>query len=305
MKKKFLLIVVLLLTITMTFFPIVAYANMAAPKDPGVASNITFEKNDSVAVKSEILNIVVKGSFTEITAEYHMKNTTDKDIAITSMFLSPNIENQKKVSVSANGVSLDYKKETYNVNYNTEIKEENGKYIVVESDTMGALVDKVDTIEFVIPFKANEEVVVSVNYVSSLGGYPDNDFDAKRGEIEYYLPIASYWKDFSDLTINLTLDEGLPVLQSSNLEFKKLEKNIYQYKSNELPKENLKIMIDQSIWQKFVSSFNSPYQKMVFTVLTIFACGLAIVIITPIVIVKAVKRAKKRREQGTIDKKNL
>ncbi|MEG1809400.1 MAG: hypothetical protein RR244_06080, partial [Oscillospiraceae bacterium] len=61
------------------------------------------------------------------------------------------------------------------------------------------------------------DVVVSYRYRP--GGYPDYDFNAKIGRIEYYLAPAAMWNDFGGITINLKLDEDMPVISSSNLEF--------------------------------------------------------------------------------------
>ncbi len=68
--------------------------------------------------------------------------------------------------------------------------------------------------------------------------YPDYNFDAKRGTIEYYLGSAVMWKDFSNLTINLYLDEDMPIIKSSNLEFEKVDTRTYQYVSDMLPVKN-------------------------------------------------------------------
>ena len=49
---------------------------------------------------------------------------------------------------------------------------------------------------------------VTVSYPYRLGGYPDYDWNVKRGEILYYLAPAALWQDFQSLTINLYLDEA-------------------------------------------------------------------------------------------------
>lgn len=69
-------------------------------------------------------------------------------------------------------------------------------------------------------FTPNEEYDVVVSYTYRLGGYPDYDFNAKVGRIDYYLAPASMWSDFGGITINLKLDKGMPVIASSNVEFK-------------------------------------------------------------------------------------
>jgi hypothetical protein len=120
----------------------------------------------------------------------------------------------------------------------------------------------VDTIIFKMDFAPNEEYDVIVSYRYCLGGYPDYDFDVKRGEIEYYLAPAAMWKDFSNLTINLYLDKDMQVVTSSNLKFEKLGTRTYQYISDRLPEENLEIVIDENWWQNVFSTLRSPYLPM-------------------------------------------
>ena len=57
------------------------YANMAAPRESDIGSSITFEKNETIAVLSEVLDITVKGSKADIVATYHMKNTTAESVS--------------------------------------------------------------------------------------------------------------------------------------------------------------------------------------------------------------------------------
>lgn len=70
-------------------------------------------------------------------------------------------------------------------------------------------------------FQPQETYSVVVSYDYNLGGYPELDFNAKRGELEYYLAPAAMWKDFSDLTIRLYLDQDMPVLVDSSLPLRK------------------------------------------------------------------------------------
>ena len=51
----------------------------------------------------------------------------------------------------------------------------------------------------------------------------------------------------------------MPVLQDSNLEFEKVAPRTYQYVSDTLPEENLRIEVDQSWWQELLGFFQNPY----------------------------------------------
>ena len=79
-----------------------AHANMAAPANPDVGTAITFEKNQEIAVTSEVLDITVKEAKAEIVATYTMENTTDQQVVTSSMFLSPNVA-AGNVTVLVNG----------------------------------------------------------------------------------------------------------------------------------------------------------------------------------------------------------
>jgi hypothetical protein len=243
--------------------PQVAFANMAAPNEADIGSSITFEKNDAVSVLSEVLDIIVDGSEADIVATYKMKNTTDESISTQSMFLSPNIKNSG-VKVVVNGKDTSFTAETYALNYDTKIKTNDWQYVVLTDDGKASRNEEqaVDAITFEMDFAPNEEYDVIVSYRYRLGGYPDYDFDVKRGEIEYYLAPAAMWKDFSNLTINLYLDKDMPVVTSSNLKFEKVATRTYQYISDKLPKDNLKIVIDENWWQNIISSLRSPYLPM-------------------------------------------
>lgn len=59
--KKLFVIVSAVLALAFSF-QIVASANMAAPIEADVGSSVTFEKNDVIAVISEVLDITVHGS---------------------------------------------------------------------------------------------------------------------------------------------------------------------------------------------------------------------------------------------------
>lgn len=260
--KKVSLIFAFILIFTL-FMTLVVYANMAAPNEADIGSSITFEKNDAISVLSEVLDIRVDGSEADIVATYRMKNTTDENISTRSMFLSPNIKNSG-VKVAVNGKNTFFTVEKYALNYSTEIKTDNWQYVVLTDDEIASHNGEqtVDTITFEMDFAPYEEYDVIVSYRYRLGGYPDYDFNAKRGEIEYFLAPAAMWKDFSNLTINLYLDEDMPVVTSSNLEFEKVGARTYRFISDKLPEEKLLIVIDENWWQNIFSTLKSPYLPM-------------------------------------------
>lgn len=277
MMKKVSLIFVLVIVLSL---PQIVYANMAAPKHSDIGSSISFEKNDTISVLSEVLDIRVDGSQADIVATYKMKNTTNESTSTQAMFLSPNVENSS-VNIVVNDKDKSFTVESYGLNYNTEIKTNDWQYAILTDDELARHNQEqtVDAITFDMNFTPNEEYEVIVSYGYSLGGYPDYDFDAKRGEIEYYLAPATIWKDFSNLTINLYLDKNMPIIKSSNLEFKKVGVRTYQYNSNTLPEGNLEIVIDENWYQNIFSTLRSPYLDITLMILSPFILiGLIIVV---------------------------
>lgn len=236
-----------------------AYANMAAPANPDVGTAITFENNQELAVTSEVLDITVKGAKAEIVATYTMENTTDQQVVTSSMFLSPNVE-AGDVTVLVDGQEVPVVVESYALGDVTRIDTQDWQYVVLDGKAADVGQGQtVDTILFALEFEPHQQYDVVVSYTYQLGGYPDYDYNVKRGTLEYYLRPAALWKDFSNLTINLHLDEDMPVLQDSNLEFEKVAPRTYQYISDTLPEENLRIEVDQSWWQELVGFFQNPY----------------------------------------------
>lgn len=239
--------------------PQAAKANMAAPADPDVGSAITFQQNEEISVLSEVLDITVHGAKADMVVTYTMKNTTQGQVVTPSMFLSPNVE-QGNVKVTVDGEDVPYTVERYALNYSTQIQTQDWKYVVLSNGAVADVQERtVDAISFEMAFESGEESQVVVSYTYALGGYPNYDFDAKRGDLEYYLQPAALWKDFSNLTINLNLDEDMPVLKYSNLPFEEVGDRTYQYTSGTLPEENLTLTIDESWWQNIFSTLRSPY----------------------------------------------
>lgn len=99
-------------------------------------------------------------------------------------------------------------------------------------------------LDYDLNLKANETITVKIKYnylLSHSYSRKNNDYD-----FVYYLSPAKYWKDFSNLTINLTLDESVPVLKKASLNFKKLGDYKYQYTSSELPEMELTFSVANS-----------------------------------------------------------
>lgn len=287
----------LILLFAMCFFtPQAAHANMAAPAESDIGSSITFEKNDEIAVLSEVLDITVNGSQADIVATYRMKNTTDQSISTSSIFLSPNMESSG-VNVVVNGKAPKFTAEKYELTYDTQAKTNDWQYAALTNTVIAYynLKQTVDAITFTMDFSPDEEYDVIVSYSYRLGGYPDYDFSVKKGVIDYYIAPAAMWKDFSSLTINLYLDEAMPIIKSSNLAFDKVDTRTYQYTSDTLPQENLKIVIDENWWQNIFSTLRSPYLGMM---LLIYSP--VILLVAPIVIfvVWRVYKEKKQKNQN-------
>ena len=273
--------------------PIPASANMAAPADPDIGSSITFERNDALAVTEEVLDIRVTGSTAEITATYSMVNSTDQPVSTPVMFLAPNT-GDGSVEVTADGVSVPCFTDQYVLNYTTKVETEDWRYAVL---TNGDVADvggqTVEGISFQLDFGPGETCEVSVSYPYRLGGYPDYDYNVKRGTIRYYLAPAAMWRDFQDLTINLYLDRDMPVLAGSNLDFEKVGTRTYQYRSDSLPEGNLEIRVDQNWFQEFIGILRSPYLKMYLLFFSPVLLVIAAVIVVPILLVRRARRSKR------------
>lgn len=255
-RKPYMWMMVLLVALSLSQ---TAKANMAAPADPDVGSAITFQKNEEISVVSEVLDITVHGAKADMVVTYTMKNTTQEQVVTPSMFLSPNVE-RGNVEVTVDGEAEPFTVDQYALNYSTQIQTADWKYVVVSTGDVADVQERtVDAISFELTFEPGEESQVVVSYTYALGGYPNYDFDAKRGDLKYYLQPAALWKDFSNLTINLYLDEDMPVLKYSNLPFEEVGPRTYQYTSATLPEENLDLTIDESWWQNIFSTLRSPY----------------------------------------------
>lgn len=295
----------IILLLIFTFLIGIGYvdANMAAPMPDLYATTITFAKNEDIAVTSEVLDIRMENDLADITATYVMKNKQDYEVSTPSMFISPNISGSS-ISVVQDGNSLEYQTEIYSISYLDGLDLEDWQFVILdkELDEYGF---KVQTINFDLDFKANEEAEIVVNYKYALGGYPSRTDNNKRGSLTYYLTPAAMWEDFDNLTINLYLDDNMPVLKSANLDFEKISSKHYRYESTSLPNENLEIEIGLNAWQKFIGYFNSPYLIMnLLMLLPFIIIGLIILVVVIVIVVYYVKKKKKSKKIVEKNKEN-
>lgn len=254
----FVLAVTLLFTLSVSL-PV--YANMAAPEDPDIGTAITFEKNDAIAVRSEVLDINVDGTVAYITATYGMENTTDEAVSTPAMFIAPNMGGG---SVVVDGADTPITTKSYTLSYDTEINSEDWKYAVLSGGN-GSSERTADTITFTMHFEPGETYDVVVSYTYHLGGWPGPEINpaSRAGEIEYYLAPAAMWKDFEHLTINLHLDRNLPNITESNFPFEKVGRRSYQCVLDRLPvSRNLSLTLGPS---RVLAAFgNLGYMSMIF-----------------------------------------
>lgn len=279
--------------------PMEASANMAAPLEPDLGSSITFQRNDSIAVTEEVLDITVTGSTARISAAYSMVNTAGEAVSTPVMFLAPNT-GDGSVEVTADGESVSCSIDRYALHYDTQVETEDWRYAVLsdeaEADSGG---QTVDAISFQLDFAPGEAYEVRVSYPYRLGGYPDYEYSAKRGDILYYLAPAALWKDFQSLTINLYLDEDMPVVAQSNLDFEKVGSRTYRYQSDTLPEGNLEITIDENWFQKIFSTLRDPYVHVFVFRPLLFLAAVILLPVAVVIFLRRRRRAKKRQNNGS------
>ena len=298
MKKqiKILLSLMLALLISINIMPTVVYANSAEPTYNSLGTGIVFEPTEEIAVKSEVLDIVMSEETAKITATYKMVNLTDKVIDIESMFVTPQFDKESEnFTVKIDGTVVDYESKMFSMKWDTEIDKQDWEYIIVNGD------DKyrdwyggVQTVKYNMHFDANAEIEVMVSYDYRLGGYPTSQ--NYTGTFLYYLTPAKYWSDFTDLTINLTLSESHPKIDRSSVKFEKIDKLIYQYKADELPSEELEIRVGKSWYVDAWNTLTNPMLWMIFGIpLLIFVVLPALIIIAVVIIRKKIKKKKENK----------
>ena len=274
--------------------PIPVSANMAAPQDPDVGSSITFQRSDALAVTEEVLDITVTGSTAQITAAYTMTNITQEAVSTPVMFLAPNT-GDGSVEVTLDGEALSWSVDQYALSFDSEVETEDWRYAVLTAGGERTFSEElVDAITFQLDFDPGETSEVKVSYPYRLGGYPDYDWNAKRGVIYYYLTPAALWQDFQSLTINLYLDKDMPVIKDSSVPFEKVGTRTYQYTSDTLPQEDLSIFIDENVVQETIGFFRSPYTRMLFAFLLPPVLVVVALIVVLIIVLKKVRKHKNK-----------
>lgn len=288
--KKVVIVISLLLFILITS-PFIAKANMAAPEEDGVASTITFAKNEDIAVVREVLDIKITGIKANISAQYTMQNNKDYEVSTPTMFISPNFSEQS-VGVMINGSLINYETKSYSCQNINDIYVNGWEYVILEKPNRYGT-NNVQTINFDLDFKAKEEKLVTISYDYELGGRPDRIDQYKYASLTYYLAPAALWESFADLTINLYMDASLPIISESNVGFKKIDRNTYQYKDTTIPVNILEIKLEPTNWQKFIGFFKSPYLIMeIFIFLPFILIGLILIVAIILLIKFRKKKAK-------------
>ena len=305
MKKKISIILLMIAIILSTFTPSVAYADINEPIENSVSSTITLEHYTDLSITNEILNVDMNGSIADINIEYTLKNNTDKDCSSQAMFLAPNVENGKVTTITVDGTNLDYETESY---FNTQVSLSDGwKYGTTDNDNNGDVQENI--LSFNLDFKASEEITVIISFQSQLGGFPNNE------EYPIYGHFSHWWvgdlQKLHPITINVNVDETLPIMETSNIEFEKIDDLTYQHKSDSLTFSHFHPTFNPYLtnWEKFVINYKYHYKDLY---ILFFGIPILITIIILAIIfinIRLVKKSKLKKLQendtNTIDKKNL
>ncbi len=296
MKKIIYLLLITTMLIAVCCVPIVAQANAAAPDITGVGSGVTFDTYYDIEVTSEVLDIVFDDRTATVTATYTMVNLTDSSLDVDTMFILPaeDIGNSYRCAVTQDGNALAYTTSNYSyADYDTSLTIEDWQYIVENGYEGGEVNDyllQIATVNYTMSFEATATSTIVVSYDTQLGGAISYSTTV---ELLYYLTPAQYWADFSNLTINLTLDENHPSLDKSrtSLDFAKTGDCTYQYTSNTLPDTELTIVAQQSAWDRFSSSA-TVLLLFAGTVVIIMGAILCAVVVAVLLIVRVVKYSR-------------
>lgn len=272
-----------------------AYANSAAPKPTEDGRGIIFEKHDKVKITKEVLDIDLMPKTARVTAAYTMKNISDEAISVYTAFICPlSGGSPQGVQVMRNSQQLDY--EVYYFQGEDNGWEEWEAILssgdLPQSDVIppaDPYAEKaiVGAILYTVAFQAEEELNLTVTYDYSVGlssGRTSQNF-------RYYLTPAKYWQDFGSIEINLHLDKQYPKLAQTSLDFKKVDRLNYQYKSDTLPQTEL--ILTASYTAAKIASQSVPYIIMFFWPFII-----PVLLLIIIIIVVAVCKKKKKRKIG-------
>lgn len=295
MKKKLIIIILTILVIA-SCLPTVALANAAAPDSTGVGSGVTFDTYYDIEVASEVLDIVFSNRTATVTATYTMVNLTDDSLEVDTMFILPAEDTGKgyKCTVIQDGNTLMYTTSNYiYAGYNTSLTLDDWQYIVengYEVDEYSMYELQIATVNYTMSFAPNATSTIVVSYDTQLGGEVSYSTTV---ELLYYLTPAQYWADFSDLTINLTLDELHPSLYtySTSLDFTQTGEYTYQYTSDTLPDTELTIVARESSIER------ANYSLLMILVFVALPVGIvavigAVIAVVIVIIVRSIRYKK-------------
>lgn len=281
---------VLASTLMFQILPTKANANSVAPTQNSVGSGVIFEKNDVVAVKSEVLDIEIGEKIATITAKYVMVNLTNQKQDIETMFISPILNGEKsEFELYQNGTRIEFTEKFYKISGDSKIDLNDWENaIIADEEIENPDYDQplISAVSYVMSFEPNEEIESTVKYDYRLGGRKE------WAHVEYLLTPAKYWNSFSDLTINLTLEKTRPVLEYSSVDFKKTGDLTYQAKLDTLPDDELTFRVKQAWFNDFVDTLTSPYT---WTFGLVFIIPALLIIIAIVVIIVVVRKRKKNQ----------
>jgi len=98
------------------------------------------------------------------------------------------------------------------------------------------------TLVYQVDFQAKEERRVDVSYHMP-GSYDARNEDEVIFTLDYVLNSASYWKDFRNLTVKVKMDPDRLAMISSTMDFQEGEPGQYLAKSEDLPQEDLQLVL--------------------------------------------------------------
>lgn len=170
----------------------------------------------------------------DVSVEYYMKNTSDKDIAINMVFVYDNPNTSLEYGeIDATGIKIthDDKSVIYEKKYLIHYFEEFdvNKYISKDGGWREPTV-----ITFHLEFRANSTSIVKLSYPQCSG------FEGKFNKTYtflYYLQPAKFWKDFKDLNIYIELPDNYALESDMGfaLQSKELTKKVYYKHYPNLP----------------------------------------------------------------------
>jgi len=233
---------------------ILVSANMAQPmEDRG--SGILFDRHESVRVDSQTLDINFIGDTNAaIIAVYTMTNTSSEPVTVRSMFLSPIYDRRldRNYQITSDGIALKITSEFFAFGYDFLTQDDllNWEEVLASAEPPKEAQEWdwdwpfISAVSFEIEFDAGQTVDVSVSYIYSIGvNRTHSERIGNRSTLRYFLTPARFWKDYGDLTINLTLHENQPALIRSSLNFTRQSRGVYIYQSDGVPESELFIVV--------------------------------------------------------------